>query len=474
MAYDPTRQFRCDIVRTRAKKYIEEILSAYAKIIHDLCPCSEDEFIDGFNVQLKQYLDAIGQKADTKALNNHRTETAKTLFGMYFIDDKKVVYESQRTQKFLKDNDQPAFFKDICYKMQFPNGMTVNKNLEHRIENKIYCHPCRLVLAVLQEAQTHGIKLRVREIGYYILNSLDALKGKASAEEIVLCIENDRQRGVVRTIESGRNDPWDWEHIQGILNYLYLANLIEYSKSRKTRDREITLNTHEAATIKIFVSNCFGPLEFDVYDTSSFPRETVNQRKQFQLNWDKYNCELSAESRNFYTLPSCLGIASAASVAGVTKSKKIMTTAIGKAGESYVLDYEINLLKKSNPSLCSFVKNRADERGIGYDIESIELLGTKTAPKYIEVKTTTRITPPSGRSFIDVVNLTRNEWKAAQEHKSAFYVYRVYLTKGKVYIYQLKNILEKQTKSLVEIDAPIYEMRFDIGASGVIDHKSIV
>ena len=164
MAYLSTNQYRCDIVRTRAKNYIEDILFSYAKIIHDLCPCSEEDFIDEFNARLSIYLKALGQPANQKALNNHRTETAKTLFGMYYIDAQKVVYETERTQKFLKDNDQPAFFKDICYKLQFPNGMTINKSIEDRISNKIKSYPCRLVLAVLQEAQTSGIKLTVRAI----------------------------------------------------------------------------------------------------------------------------------------------------------------------------------------------------------------------------------------------------------------------------------------------------------------------
>lgn len=474
MAYIPTNQYRCDIVRTRAKKYIEDILSAYAKIIHDLCPCSEDDFVDEFNARLSIYLKALGQPADIKALNNHRTETAKTLFGMYYIDGQKVVYETERTQKFLKDNDQPAFFKDICYKLQFPNGMTVNKTLKKRISDSIKCYPCRLVLAVIQEAQTTGIKLTVREIGYYVLNSLDSLTGTATPREIVDAIVSDRKYSISRNISSGKNDPWDWEHITGILNYLVLANLIEFSKARHARDREVTLNVHEAATIKVFISGIADPLEFDVYDSKKYPRRTVKERKEFQLEWDKYHGLLSKYAGSFYTLPSCLGI-SAVVPSGSTKASKVMTDAIGKAGEGYVEKYEKDLLGKINPLYSSRVKNRASIRGIGYDIESVELLGTTLgAPKYIEVKTTTRVSPPTLKSFIDVVNLTRNEMIAAQTHLGSYYVYRVYLTKGHVYIYQLKDIVSKESKKLVDIDAPVYEMRFDIGASGVVDNKAVI
>lgn len=475
MAYNPKKQYRCDIVRTRAKKYIEDILSSYAKIIHDLCPCSEEDFIDEFNSRLSIYLKALGQPADTKALNNHRTETAKTLFGMYYIDAQKVVYETERTQKFLKDNDQPAFFKDICYKLQFPNGMTINKTINERIAAKIKCYPCRLVLSVMQEAQTSGIKLTVRDIGYYVLNSQDALSRKAKPSEIIKQIVADRKAKIVCTISSGKNDPWDWEHITGILNYLYLANLIEYSKASNARDREITLNVHESATINIFISGNSDPLDFDIYDITRYPRMSVKDRKIFQLEWDKYNGQLSKHSSSFYTLPSCLGISTVVPLGSVRKATKVMTAAIGKAGESYVEKYEKDILSKINPAYQSKVINKANQRGIGYDIESAEICGKRLGgTKYIEVKTTTRVSPPTSKTFIDVVNLTRNEMNAAKKYLSAFYVYRVYLTKGNVYIYQLKDIASKNSKGIVNIDAPVYEMRFDLGKTGVIDNTAII
>ena len=338
-----------------------------------------------------------------------------------------------------------------------------------RIAANINCHPCRLVIATLQEAQLIGINLSVRDIGVYVLNSYDALTGNATPKEIVSCIVSDRQANISRTINSGKNDPWDWEHITSMLNYLYLANLIEFSKARYKRDRVVTLNTREASTIHIFVSGNNKPLEFDVYDNNKYPRNTVKERRKFQLDWDKYNCELSIYAGEFYTLPSCLGITLAPSVTGMKSTRKSMNKVIGQTGESFVMDYEINELKKINPALSSSVVNRADERGIGFDIESIEILGGNIYPKYIEVKTTTRVTPPAAKNYIDTVSLTRNEWKAAQKYQSNFYVYRVYFSKGKVYIYKLKDIVDKYQKSLVDVDSPLYEMRFNIHKAGVVD-----
>ena len=202
-----------------------------------------------------------------------------------------------------------------------------------------------------------------------------------------MAVDADRKAGIARTINSGKNDPWDWEHITGILNYLYLANLIEYSKARYARDREVTLNAHEAATIKIFVSGYLDPLEFDVYNARKYPRGTVKERKTFQLEWDKYHGRLSKHAGSFYTLPSCLGISTVASIGGARKSSKVMTAAIGKAGESYVEKYEKDMLGKINPAYSLKVTNKSAIRGIGYDIESAEIVGTLLGgTKYIEVK----------------------------------------------------------------------------------------
>ncbi len=120
--------------------------------------------------------------------------------------------------------------------------------------------------------------------------------------------------------------------------------------------------------------------------------------------------------------------------------------------------------------------NKSNKRGLGYDIESAEIIGGKKlgSVKYIEVKTTSRVTAPSAASVMDFVQLTRNEWRAALKHKAKFYVYRVYLTRGKTYIYMLKNICKKHKSNDIEVEAPKYNMRFDLMKPGVVDKKEII
>lgn len=114
--YDCTRQYRCTIIRGKSQKEMDDLLPAYAKVIDEVCPCEASEFEMKFNNAFMRYLPAAERVK--KTLDNHRTEISGKLFGMYFFSEDGKVYESERTQKFLEDNDQPAFFKDICYNMK--------------------------------------------------------------------------------------------------------------------------------------------------------------------------------------------------------------------------------------------------------------------------------------------------------------------------------------------------------------------
>ena len=139
--YNGSNQYRCIIIRGKSQKEIDDMLPAYAKVIDDSTPCKIEEFPTKFNDLLAPYLDLSADKAEDKkkekTLDNHRTEIAGKLFGMYYEDENGYVYASDRTKKFLKDNDQPAFFKDLCYKMQFPNGMQKPQKFKPLLDNKI-------------------------------------------------------------------------------------------------------------------------------------------------------------------------------------------------------------------------------------------------------------------------------------------------------------------------------------------------
>lgn len=274
--YDHTKQYRCTIIRGKSQKEMDDLLPAYAKVIDEVCPCNSEEFETKFNNAFQLYLPE--SERIKKTLDNHRTEISGKLFGMYYFAEDGIVYESERTQKFLEDNDQPAFFKDICYKMQFPNGtQKLSITVSKRISDGICIRPNAFLLKFLCIAKTANITITKKEIGYYILNSLDVLQGKANPYEVLEAVIQDRKAGIERNISiPGKASSYCWQHINEQMNYLELANLIRF-----TDNKCVVLNPNETETIELFAADWDKKPEFDVY---SYDLSTVEGRKAFQLN----------------------------------------------------------------------------------------------------------------------------------------------------------------------------------------------
>ncbi|MDW8553561.1 hypothetical protein SD304_13730 [Staphylococcus nepalensis] len=178
--YNPSEQFRCEIIRGRTRS-ADDLLPAYAEIIYDICPCTEEIFGIEFNKQLSETLG----NTTNKTLNNHRTEIAGKLFGMYYKNSEGIIFMSERTEKLLRTSDQPAFFKDICFKLQFPNGMDKFHTLKEKIRNKLSIRQYPFILKVLMLSYDYGYFLTKDDVGYYILNSLHVLQGLVTPEEVV-------------------------------------------------------------------------------------------------------------------------------------------------------------------------------------------------------------------------------------------------------------------------------------------------
>lgn len=457
--YNRLNQFRCIIIRGKSQKEIDDLLPAYAKVIDDITPCEADTFAQRFNDLLAPYLSA--DKRVKKTLDNHRTEIAGKLFGMYYEEDNGYIYPSDRTRKFLKDNDQPAFFKDLCYKMQFPNGMQKPQTFQPLLDNKISIRPNSFVLRVLQLAAANKIVLTKKEIGYYILNSLDVLQGIAVPEEVFEAIEEDRKSGIERKIEvEGKASSYNYQHINEQINYLELANLIYTNNSG-----EVWLNQNETEAIQIFTSDWNKQPEFDVYACDLI---SVEGRKKFELDWTKYFGRLSDKSGDFDTTIDALGVTE--EIPKKKAEKKGQTTVeIGDEGEAFVFEYEKKRVYNFNPRLVNRVLSLGKTKGLGYDIQSVvaEKGDTSDFTKYIEVKTTKRVTEPNlhDAQWMDTLNITRNEWIAAQQHGEFYCIYRVYFVRGHILMYIINNIHQKQMDNKIDIVPLTY--RIDFGNEAV-------
>lgn len=461
--YDHNRQYRCTIIRGKSQKEMDDLLPAYAKVIDEICPCTAKEFETCFNDKFMRYLPESDRSK--KTLDNHRTEISGKLFGMYYLADDGKVYTSERTQKFLVDNDQPAFFKDICYKMQFPNGtQKISQTVRKRVADGIQIRPNSFLLKLLLIARTANINITKKEVGYYVLNSLDVLQGKASPYEVLEAISQDKKDGIERNIfVSGKESSYNWQHINEQMNYLELANLIRF-----TADKIVKLNPNENTTIELLAADWDKSPEFNVY---SFDLTTVDGRKKFQYAWDEYFSAISPYASSFETSAASLIVDVEKLEDSLKTTKKPLgnLTEFGDEGEQIVFEYEKKRVFSFSQRLANKVLSLGKTRGLGYDIQSViaEQGDMAEFVKYIEVKSTKRLTCPDINDglWIDTLNVTRNEWVAAQQHKDFYSIFRVYFTRDGISMFILKNPIQKFNDGILQATPMTY--RVDFGSSSV-------
>ena len=351
--------------------------------------------------------------------------------------------------------------------MQFPNGMQkVSTTVAQRVKDEISIRPFAFVLKLLQIAMTAKIDITKRMLGYYVLNSLDVLQGKASPYEVLEAIEKDIKAGIERDIVvPGKATSFTHQHINEQINYLELANLIRIID--ENHDKRVVLNLSEMETIELFIQEYDKKPAFDVY---SYDLGTIEERKIFQFNWDAYYARLSEYASKFTTSSNSLSYKEGeTSEKDETKKQGQNLVQFGDEGEALVYEYEKNRVSKFNPHLVRKVLALGKTRGIGYDIQSVIAEPGDMAEfvKYIEVKSTKRFTCPDLQDslWIDTLNITRNEYVAAKQHGEFYYIYRVYFTSQGVTMFIIGDVGKKLDDGRMQATPMTY--RVDFSSSSV-------
>ena len=83
-SYNPDIKYRCDIIRGKALKEMDDLLPLYADITHSLAPLEAVAFTEQFDEMLAQKL-----KVAKKTISNQRSEMGR-LFALYFEQDGQV------------------------------------------------------------------------------------------------------------------------------------------------------------------------------------------------------------------------------------------------------------------------------------------------------------------------------------------------------------------------------------------------
>lgn len=456
MSYKPENQYRCTIIRGKSQSEVEDLLPFYAQTVHKNCPCTKEEFDFRCNKQLAKFFfgneDYDGlTDANKKTIRNHITEIMGKLLGLYYTTLEEMVYESESCSFLLSKNDFPAFFKNICLNFQFPNFADKFQTLSDRLQNKINIRPMCYVIAFLDYARKQTINKAItkQEIGYYILNNLDVLQGNVSVEVVYAQIMSDRKNKIKREKLQGS---YDWQHIKEQFNLLELANIVE------TDAEYIWLNTKEENSIKLFIEKNKEVL-FDFYQ---YNFNSEDEKKQAKADWTLYfgklNSEITKAETQFTESPQISELKKEKGSVGLS------TVELGDKGEAFVYRMEYERVKAYKERLVNKVLLLGKTKGLGYDISSIEANENPSKPefaRYIEVKSTTRISEPSfDDNWSDSLNLTSKEWIAAEQYGEYYNIYRVYFTKKKTIVIKINNPFKKAEENEIEVFPTIYQMDF--------------
>jgi len=466
--YNPDLQYRCTIIRGKAKTELDNLLPAYCRIIERLCPIEKNTFGKEFNDQLSRVIHNFKKKT----LDNHRTEIAGKLFGLWYLED-GIVYSSKMTNFLLSSEDNPAFFKNLVIKLQFPNGMDKIQTVKDRINHNINFRPTPFILAALDYACKKTIILTKREIAYYILNSLEVLQGLVPFDIVVERILLDRKKNIFKKVQTpGKKNSYDMQHITEFLELIELANLIRI-KSVGKNEKFVYLNQSEKTLIDNIIINYNNKLGFDSYQ---YNLNLPNDVTKFYNDWNKYYTTPLLESLNLATNAKNLIDSESILVDDNYEINRSVfsgldSLAIGDEGEMIALEFEKQRVMRFNTRLANKVIYFGKKRGLGYDISSIHAKGDHPEHAiFIEVKTTKRVTKPE-IVFKDQFDMTRNEWIAAEQHINNYYIYRIYLYNDGAKIYKMESPVKLRDSNIVYAEPLKYHVEFDQTAGSFIHEQ---
>lgn len=457
MTYIPENQHRCIIIRGKTQSEMEDLLPVYANMVSTLCPCTSDEFVTRGYSFLSKALYGNGSYDELddnkqKTVRNHFTEIAGKLLALYYKTPDGYVIETEACKLLRERNDFPLFFKSLCLNFQFPNGTNKPGEVKNRVALGINLKPYCYVVSLLYLAQQKKILLTKQEIGYYVLNNLDVLRGEVPESVVLERILEDRKNKIHRPKLRGSHD---WQHIKEQFNMLELSYVAVADRTH------IWLNKDEASAIALFLKN--RKVSFDV---NAYNLNTSDGRKTFESDWGKYYGAVNKELLMFQTDFSGaeLFIADRNSLSAEKGAVGLSTVDLGDKGEALVYRLECERVRNYKERLVNKVLLLGKTKGLGYDISSIEADENPSRPefaRYIEVKSTIRVTEPSfDELWTDSLNLTSKEWVAAEQYGSYYNIYRVYFTMKKTIVVRIQNPYKRFEDKEIEVFPTIFQMNF--------------
>jgi len=236
---------------------------------------------------------------------------------------------------------------------------------------------------------------------------------------------------------------------------LALANLIIIDGDN------LIINKSEKEIIDVFISELTKPLKFDIF---KYDLNSDDEKKLMYSDWSAYFGKIAVPNSEILST-SIEALQREEIEKPKVPQKGIDQTILGDEGEDFVFSLEKNRVNATHPRLVNKVLLLGKQRGLGYDISSVEADENREEPefaRFVEVKSTKRITEPdlNDNSWTDTINLTRKEWIAAKQYRSAYNIYRVYFTPNATIVRKINDPFGKSENGIITVLPTLYRMDF--------------
>lgn len=424
--------------RPRFKGDVENVLLYMAQESVKIADGPVEQYSLAFNDAIRLYPGNEGLKI--KTINNWRTEIS-SLFGFY-IEDKEIDYTQtgEMAKVLAAQQDLIQFFKYFLFSFQYPGGHLKSQEIRALINSGVKFKPAKYIASVLiygnDRLKDTGklFSINKAEATHCIFNDLRVTRDNRNPYEVVDLILENRSKKIEYDTDG------DVIRYAGdILDYMVLANLLKESHGY------YYINGAEAeALYSLMISDTW----FDGYDkfygTNYVDRELTILRPE----WYKY-VNSNIDPNSFKTnladfIQEQYSEDAYAEILGdrlkeLFDTDDVSTKDIGNLGESLVIGHEkMRIIEAGLQDYIHLIKKIPTALAVGYDIQSLE--GTPDrAKRYIEVKSTIS----RNKLHYFSVHLTPNEWESATTLKDHYFIYRLMITSGEMYLYLLQDPVAK-------------------------------
>lgn len=438
--------FRIHHIRPRFKKDVESVLLFMAEESTKIKDGPFKDYASAFNGAIRLY--PGNESVSDKTINNWRTEIC-SLFGFY-IEDKAVNYTKtgEMAKVLAAHQDLMQFFKYFLFTFQYPGGHLDKNGIVECIENGVRFKPAKYLASVFihgnEKLKGTGklFSLSKAEATHCIFNDLRVTRDNRDPDEVVDLILENRKK---RVEYDGSGDVI--RYAGDILDYMVLANLLKESHGY------YYLNGMEAEAVSSFMIQ---DNYFTGYDKFYNRQFSLGELDDVRVDWFKYvndNIDPSAFTTNIadfikeqYPESEYTDLVKD-KINEIFSAEDFSTKDIGDLGESLVIGHEkMRVSELGLGDSIHLIVKIPTALGVGYDIQSLE--GTPDRVKrYIEVKTTVS----RKRIQFFKVHLTPNEWSAATTIRDHYYIYRLMISSGEMFLYLLKNPVAMYKEDKIEM-----------------------